>query len=433
METLTLPDCSLLFQENRVRTYSSPPKDIYEPISHCLENHNYDPFFIVNLSDIFNQFILWKEKFHFVTPYYAMKCNPNPVIIKFLSILGCGFDCASREEIAIVKDIGLPGSRIIYANPCKESGQIQYARSQDVDRLVFDDVTELYKIKLYHPYAELILRIQTEDASSMCAFSSKFGLPVDTESVRNIISVCKALDLNLVGISFHAGSGAGSTITYHKAIKDAANIINIANSVEFGFRMYLLDIGGGFPGISADDYTKHGIPIGTEMPKISFHEIAKTVHDAIQEFFPEDIRKTLEVIAEPGRFFVAKSHTLCLSVIAKKERRNLSTKQKEFIYYMNDGIYGSFNCIYFDHAIPKLVPYNERDGAIYTSKVFGPTCDSIDLIVDKQDLPELAVGEWCFVPFFGAYTAAAASTFNGFRKTKCYYIFYYNGESREKM
>ena len=385
MEKLTLPDCSLLFQENRVRTYSSPPKDIYEPISHCLENHNYDPFFIVNLSDVLNQYMLWKEHLPFVTPHYAMKCNPNPVIMQFLSILGCNFDCASREEIAIVKELGLAGSRIIYANPCKESGQIQYARSQDVDRLVFDDVTELYKIKLYHPYAELILRIQTEDASSMCAFSSKFGLPVDDDSVRTIISVCKALELNLVGVSFHAGSGAGSTDTYRKAIQDAARIMTLANSDEYGLKMYLLDIGGGFPGVESNDYNENGIPteIGMSLPKISFMEIANSVKSAIDEFFSEKIRAKLEVIAEPGRFLVAKSHTLCLSVIAKKERRNKGTKQKEFVYYMNDGVYGSFNCIHFDHAVPKLVPYNERDGSVYPCKVFGPTCDSIDLIVEK--------------------------------------------------
>ena len=46
--------------------------------------------------------------------------------------------------------------------------------------------------------------------------------------------------------------------------------------------------------------------------------------------------------------------------------------------------------------------------------MFGPTCDSIDVIMKRQPFPELKVGEWLFVAEFGAYTCAAGSTFNGF-------------------
>jgi len=37
-----------------------------------------------------------------VEPFYAMKCNPDPVIIKLLAALGCGFDCATMGEIDTV-------------------------------------------------------------------------------------------------------------------------------------------------------------------------------------------------------------------------------------------------------------------------------------------------------------------------------------------
>jgi ornithine decarboxylase len=44
------------------------------------------------------------------------------------------------------------------------------------------------------------------------------------------------------------------------------------------------------------------------------------------------------------------------------------------------------------------------------------------IIAEDIKLPELAIGEWIFVEHFGAYTSAAASTFNGFQKTNSYYI-----------
>jgi ornithine decarboxylase len=108
---------------------------------------------------------------------------------------------------------------------------------------------------------------------------------------------------------------------------------------------------------------------------------------------------------------------LVSNIIGKKKNND------KFVYYLNDGIYGSFNCVYFDHAKPVIQPYNERDGKLYESVVFGPTCDSIDIIAEQCQLPDLAIGEWVYVENFGAYTSAAASTFNGFQQTRCVYCF----------
>ncbi len=31
-----------------------------------------------------------------VTPFYAVKCNPEPGVLRLLNSLGTGFDCASK-------------------------------------------------------------------------------------------------------------------------------------------------------------------------------------------------------------------------------------------------------------------------------------------------------------------------------------------------
>jgi ornithine decarboxylase len=45
------------------------------------------------------------------------------------------------------------------------------------------------------------------------------------------------------------------------------------------------------------------------------------------------------------------------------------------------------------------------------------------IIAENSSLPDLAIGEWVYVENFGAYTIAAASTFNGFQQTRCVYCF----------
>lgn len=75
-----------------------------------------------------------------------------------------------------------------------------------MDLLVFDHEDELLKIKKLHPKGRLLMRIVTNDANSMHSLSVKFG--AKRAEWRNLILKCKELELNLVGIAFHVGSGA---------------------------------------------------------------------------------------------------------------------------------------------------------------------------------------------------------------------------------
>lgn len=49
-----------------------------------------------------------------------------------------------------------------------------------------------------------------------------------------------------MGVSFHVGTGCQDAPIYSKAIYLARKVFDIAK--ELGFKMNLLDIGGGFPG-----------------------------------------------------------------------------------------------------------------------------------------------------------------------------------------
>ena len=53
---------------------------------------------------------------------------------------------------------------------------------------------------------------------------------------------------------------------------------------------------------------------------------------------------------------------------------------------------------------------------------WGPTCDGLDKIVETENFPEMRVGDWIMFENMGAYTFAAASTFNGFDVPKVYTI-----------
>jgi len=405
-----ITNISSILLNNEVKMFKKET-DIYDIVNSLLEkNQSEEPFFIVNLGDIVRQYKKWMTYLPNVKPFYAVKCNPDPVILRLLADLNINFDCASQNEIAKIINMKVDPSRIIFANPCKWNSQIKFSRAHDVDLLTFDSENELYKIKLYHPEANLLLRIKTDDSKSMCAFSCKFG--VDMDEVKNILSVAKGLKINVSGISFHCGSGCKDPGAFTGAIKNARQIFDIAK--DMGFKFDTLNLGGGFPGVD------------TEI--ISFKDIAETINIAINEYFSNI--EGLKLIAEPGRFFVASSHTLVMSVINKKVKTD-ENGEKIIIYYCNDSVYNNLNNLIMDHFVVNennLFPFNERHEKKYKSVLYGGSCDSLDIIAKDIQLPDLSIGESCYLTNVGAYCVVwlpksqDIDGFNGFQPTISKYV-----------
>lgn len=100
--------------------------------------------------------------------------------------------------------------------------------------------------------------------------------------------------------SFHVGSGCQNASAFSHAIEMAHKVF--AHGKSIGLDLSLLDIGGGFPGHKGGE--KY------------FSEVAQTIRDALDEWFGGE---EVKVIAEPGRFFAASTHTLAVCVTSKRE------------------------------------------------------------------------------------------------------------------
>ncbi|KAH8596941.1 putative ornithine decarboxylase [Bisporella sp. PMI_857] len=377
-------------------------KERVESIDHEIcEPGDEDTFFVADLGEVYRQHMRWKKNLSRVKPFYAVKCNPDPQVIRLLAELGTGFDCASKAEIEQVLKAGVDAHRIIYAQPCKTNSYVRYAASQGVKQMTFDNTDELYKIKKLFPSAELFLRISTDDSQSLCRLSLKFGAAMDT--TNDLLTLAKELDLNVVGVSFHVGSGASDPNAFWKAVKDARTVFDEAHS--HGFHMRILDVGGGF---SSD----------------TFEDMAAVLSEALDEFMPSHIN----IIGEPGRYYVASAFTLATHVIARRTIEDPATAEKSYMLYLNDGLYGNFSSIIFDHQKPlaKILSvannnnyYNTTaaddasDGIEYS--IWGPTCDGIDQIATSIRFDHLLdVGDWLYFENMGAYTKCSATRFNGF-------------------
>ena len=181
-----------------------------------------------------------------------------------------------------------------------------------------------------------MLRIRVDAEAAQCPLGIKFGAP--PSSAPRLLKLASALGLQVVGVSFHVGSGCQEFAVYQRAIRAARIVFDQAS--EIGYTMTLLDLGGGFAGERGQ----------------SLDEAAGYINSALEECFPES--EGVTVIAEPGRYMAASAFTLATQVTSVRR----GTESVD--YYINAGVYGAFNCILYDHQVCRPRPLQVRDGGI---------------------------------------------------------------------
>jgi ornithine decarboxylase len=342
-----------------------------------------ESFYVFDLGQVKQAYKEWARVFPTIRPFYAVKCNPNKRVLKTLARLGCSFDCASQSEIKEVLALGVRPDNIIYANPCKHPAALKWADENGVSVTTFDSLCELQKVKKIAPRMRLILRIRADDPTAQCALGNKYGAEFD--AIEELCKCAADLDMHIVGVSFHVGSGARDPEAHARAIEKSFHTFCVAKA--FGHEPTILDIGGGFTS--------------------DIHKFSKTIYKKLSELFP-----TATVIAEPGRYIAERVGTLVTPVIGVKGES----------ITIDESLYGAFNCIVFDHACPE--PLIDQEKIKKNKILFGCTCDGMDTISTSIPLPDLDVGDWIIWPKMGAYTVAATTAFNGipFNKRKIYYM-----------
>ncbi|XP_066547372.1 antizyme inhibitor 1b isoform X2 [Amia ocellicauda] len=384
-----------------------------------IDNHIYEQalaeknaFFVADLGNIVKKHFQWQNIMAPIKPFFAVKCNTSQAVIEILAALGTGFACANKSEVALVQGYGIAPENILYTGMCKQLSHMKYAAKNGIDLLVCDNETELQKIARCHQNAKLLLHIATEAHSEGEEMSMVFGSTL--KNCRHLLESAKEMGVEVVGVKFHISSSCKDPQAYVHAISDARCVFDMGE--EFGFNMSFLDIGGGFCGSS-----------------IQLDEIYSTIRPLLDVYFPTD--SGVHVIAEPGSYFVTTSFSLAVNIIAKKvvardqddqpqEIKPSLNDEPAFMYYMNDGVFGSFANKLLEKTIaaPSVHKKLSKEEAVFASSLWGPSCDGLDQVVEHCLLPELNVGDWVVFNNMGDNTMGEPSAFNDYQKPPIYYL-----------
>jgi ornithine decarboxylase len=349
---------------------------------------NEDAVLVISKSTLRSRFELLQTLLPACQHYFAIKSCPLPVIIEEWNNFNGHFDIASNGEIDLLNKQQVDLSNCIHSHPIKKQSEIAYAFANGIRTFVVENEAELNKFAMYKNDVNLMVRLSFSSKDATIDLSSKYGL-LPQEAIRFITNATMQ-GYEIVGVCFHVGSQMKSNSQYLKALSTCRKMYDELETI--GINLSILDIGGGFP----------------------YH--ANETFETLVDFFApinsfiENNFCNIHCISEPGRFVSAPIATLVCSVIGKSYRNNT------FNYYLNEGVYGCLSNKVFDfydfeqmQIIPKQANTNKHK---FSSTLYGPTCDSIDVLVKQYPLPEMQIGDTIVFENMGAYTIATVTNFN---------------------
>ncbi|WP_339834061.1 type III PLP-dependent enzyme [uncultured Parvibaculum sp.] len=318
------------------------------------------------------------------TVLYAVKCNPHPYVLKALWEGGIRhFDTASIFEIAKVTE-QLPEANCYFNHPVKGRGALEAAADvYGLKDYVVDAASELDKVtEIAGTDITIEVRIATPKGSAVYDLSSKFGAAPD-----DAVALLKEAARRgcRTALAFHVGSQCLDPDAYRIAMEMSASVASRA-----GVRLEYLDVGGGFPAIY-----EAGTP-----PLAVYFDVIRQANERLGFDVP--------LFAEPGRSLVADGCSVLTQVHLRKGDS----------LYINDGIYGCLSEIRdgdLDPPVRAISKSGPVGGTMRPFRLFGPTCDSLDVLKQPFDLPdEIGEGDWIEFGLMGAYSIGMQTGFNGF-------------------
>jgi ornithine decarboxylase len=329
------------------------------------------------------------------TSMYAVKANPATPVLDQIYASGIRhFDTASLTEIELIRG-RYPDAICHFMSPVRLPGHAKIAWNQyGIKDFVVDSEQELDKLLSETEGGKglrIFVRIATPLGGAILELSSKFG--TSPENGANLLTRISAAGAT-PALTFHVGSQCLSPFTYAQAIEMARRAAIAAD-----VRIAALDVGGGFP----NKYPGNDVP--------PHHWYFDTICESLTTF-PLD--KDAELLCEPGRALCAEGCTLINRVILDKDNA----------LFLNDGKYGNLDELcqpgWSAEYVRKVYWLDEngraleRTGAPKQFRIYGPTCDTVDVLPHPMTLPEdIALDDFIVYENAGAYSSACRTHFNG--------------------
>jgi diaminopimelate decarboxylase len=327
-------------------------------------------------------------------PFFAMKANSNPSILRIARESGFGCDAVSPGEIFIAKHAGFTGEEIWFtcSNVSNEDLRAIDDPSIVINVNAMSEIDRVLALKLPN---DIALRVNPDVGAGhhrdviTAGESVKFG--IDLGEVEQARMVVEDGGGRVVGLHAHIGSGVDNV---EPLLQSARVLLDLAPSFP---NLRWINFGGGLSVPYKPDEKEFPIEeYGAKLTALAERELRK---------------RNLTAILEPGRYVVAQSGTLIARVTAKRVSGGMTWVGVDtgFNHLVRPSKYNAY------HAIVNARASETKDDVI----VAGDLCESGDVFTRAPNgepitraIDEVRVDDLLAFRDAGAYGFSMASEYN---------------------
>ena len=331
--------------------------------------------------------------------HYAIKANPMPELVKYISKLVDGLDVASGDELKTALSAHTNKKHISFAGPGKSDKELKEAILANIviNAESLNEILRAQEIGTAHNIIpNIALRVNPDfelksSGMKMAGGPKPFG--IDAEHIPIILNDMKTMKVNFVG--FHIFSGSQNLRA--EAICEAQN-----KTIELAIKLSkyapnnisLLNIGGGF-GIP---YSPGDQPLKLEPIKCNLQKLLIKANSALPN---------AEIIIELGRYIIGEAGVYICKIIDRKVSRG------HIFLITNGGLHhhlaasGNFGQV-IRKNYPVCIANKMQSEDTELVSVVGPLCTPLDILASKVELPKADVGDYVALFQSGAYGYTAS-------------------------
>ena len=360
------------------------------------------PFLVLDLDVVGERYATLRAALPCAAVFYAVKANPAPEVIRTLHDLGSNFDVASVGEVELCLRLGVGPPRLSYGNTIKKERDIAAAYALGVRTFTVDSLPELHKVQAVCAEATVLVRLATGGTGADWPLSRKFGCTPAEAEVMLLEAGESGYEL---GLSFHVGSQQHDPAAWYEPLRVVADLATTLAG--YGHRLAVVNLGGGLPS------THHA-------PTAPVERYGEQIEHAVHEVL--GTQPGLRYMVEPGRFLVGDAGLIRSEVVLVADKA--ADAGRRWVY-LDLGVFNGLTETQ-EEAIRYRLRCPDAVAAAVPCVLAGPTCDSLDILYERQLYPlpaDLAAGQVVDVLSTGAYTSSYSSVwFNGFEPLPTYVL-----------
>ncbi len=361
------------------------------------------PYYLYDADTINHRIQFIRESLgNLVKVFYAVKANPNLILLRAIRETVDGLDISSGGELEQAELAGFDMAEISFAGPAKTKTELTASIKKGVGCISIESIRELMECIEISKHtgikANITVRINPKLLNR--SFGMKMGgraiqFGIDEENLSCILNEIfnNAQSLSFQGIHIYAGSQCFEATGIVEGVENTFRIVREIET-STGLTCRTINLGGGF-GVSHTEVNK----------ALDIKSLAADLLPILKEFHCSTTTHR-EIIFELGRYLTANAGIYISRVISSKESRGKTFIMVDGGLHHHLAAAGTFGTALRSNFVLKNL--SRRNVPKIECSIAGPSCNPTDLLGVKVMLEQPEHGDLIAVLKSGSYGYTAS-------------------------